>query len=262
MKNKGIVFGICISVVVIAAGIFVISNRKSNGNANKSSIASTVQNEAESLSDAALLAAIPEKGEEEALTEVISDSSVQKTNGENPATGNEAEQAGETVPQSETGAMPDMTTEASTTNAGLLSGESNSSIGEVKEMELPTESDIPEGWDWNTPLETQTQMQSSTAESSSTEPTSESEERQGEPEGKPGEESSSEEGKEPEKESGSEKSDEESSSEQGEPEVQSSEEEGSTEESETEKPTYSSEEQSSIVESLTAPIILPPIFFN
>ena len=140
---------------------------------------------------------------------------------------------------------------------------------ELAEAELPAETAFPDDWDWKTfPTQAPKKENSTTSpadggESSGKDNTeksgeSESSTTEGEPEGQSAEESSKSEEKESTEEDVTEKSGEDSSTEQGEPEEQSSEDT----ESETETSTLSPEEQASIVESATAPIELPPIFFN
>ena len=151
--------------------------------------------------------------------------------------------------------------EGSAESGDIVRGESASASDEIEEVELPMEADLPGGWDWDHLPDSQERKQTTGTEPSETESTPESEEDKGEPEGQSGGDDSSEGQGESEQESASEKSGEDASSEQGEPEEQSSE-EGSTEETEPETTTLSPEEQASIVESATAQIELPPIYFD
>ena len=156
---------------------------------------------------------------------------------------------------------------AGTSKAGVEAAQEvgrSSSGTEFSEVELPAETAIPEDWDWKTfPTQAPGKDDSANGGGSSgndnTEKSGESgsSTTEGEPEGQSAEESSQSDEEESTKEDVTEKSGEETS-----PAESSSEEEGSTEETEPETTTLSPEEQASIVESATAPIELPPIFFN
>ena len=258
MEKKGIVIAVLIAAAVAVTAV-VIVNRNSVVKVSAVEVVGT----SVSQEDTAVTAEVGKKGEAESASDVSNArlqtvAEIKQETETASGQGAVGEQSGsEVVVAGAAGA-----TEASVVVA--KDGEVPSEDGEIKETGLPVETDIPEDWDWKTfPTRAPGKDDSANGGSSSgndnTEKSGESESSttEGEPEGQSAEESSQSDEEESTKEDVTEKSGEETS-----PAESSSEEEGSTEETEPETTTLSPEEQASIVESATAPIELPPIFFN
>ena len=236
MRKKGFIIGIILCVAVASVVAVVVINRNTAANVSTGSADGPETAMSSEQSTAAILK--EENGQQESADTVQEVEKLEngmtaemELTGASKESVNDSAQAG-----SETSAGESPSQQPTNSVGDISNGQNTTLESERGEIELPAETDFPEDWDWeHIPVESKTPATS--VEST--------------------EASSTEEGTESTEEDVTEKSGEETS-----PAESSSEEEGSTEETEPETTTLSPEEQASIVESATAPIELPPIFFN
>ena len=240
MRKKGFAIAVLIAAVAVVTAVVVVSrNRGAHENAVEAVAASESQEEAivSAEDEKAVQGAEDGNNREAGPAPGVSDAKLQvgSTGKQEPETVLGLDAAGR---QPGTGVIVPPTAGMTEADATVVNdGEVFKEDDEINRIELPVETDIPEGWDWKSYPGTDDSHgggNSSGKDSSGESGESESS-TTGEPEGQSAEEDSTQ-------ESGSD--------------------EGSTEETETETTTLSPEEQASIVESATAPIELPPIFIN